>query len=83
VAEFVRATHRWERRVGHVLLHTLPAEMLDLPLRHNGDAQDVECETVRDAIESLIASDEVIENSVTDTLRTVGLSKNGTAGDKP
>lgn len=73
VGEFVRATHRWERKIGNMLLRTLPPETLKKPLPDGDDGEDIECATVRELAEALIASDEVIENSVTDTLRTVGL----------
>jgi hypothetical protein len=75
VGDFVRATHRWERRIGKLLLRTLPPETLNMPLPDGDDCDDIEWATVRELAEALVASDEVIENSVTDTLQTVGLDE--------
>ena len=76
VADLLRDSFRWDRRIGKAMLATLPPDVLKLPVRAQpGDGADDGDRTVLDLIESLTPDDTAIENSVRDSLIMLGLAR--------
>jgi hypothetical protein len=76
LADLLRDSFRWERRIGEAMLATLPPDVLKLPVRTQPEVgADDGARTVLDLIESLTPDDAAIENSVRDTLVMLGLER--------